>query len=211
MQDQAATPDAFWEEFYQTKRTTSTGQPSKTLARFATDLPPGTALDLGSSHGDDVIWLASLGWQALGVDISPVAVGRAARRAEEQDLSDRARFEARDLSVDFPAGQFDLVTAFYFQSPVHLPRAEIVGRAARAVAPGGHLLVVAHGAPPPWANHSQSEPFPTVESELAAAGYNPTDWTVVEAKLVDRPAKTPSGDQVTLQDTIIILRRNSAG
>ena len=82
MQDQAATPDAFWEEFYQTKRTTSTGQPSKTLARFATDLPPGTALDLGSSHGDDVIWLASLGWQALGVDISPVAVGRAARRAE---------------------------------------------------------------------------------------------------------------------------------
>lgn len=202
------TPDAFWEDFYLTKRTTSTGKPTGALQRFAQDLPPGRSLDLGASHGDDVIWLAERGWQALGVDISPVATERARQRAATLDLADRAEFRAMDLSAAFPAGQFDLVTAFYFQSPLHLPRAKILGQAAQAVASGGHLLVISHAAPPPWSNHRQEDPFPTVESELEAIRYELANWTAVTAKLADRPAKLPSGETAMLQDTVIMLRRN---
>lgn len=43
-------------------------------------LPPGRALDIGCGSGANVIYLATQGWQATGVDFSPVAI-RIARNA----------------------------------------------------------------------------------------------------------------------------------
>lgn len=62
LSDPAQDPTVFWEEFYRTKRTSSTGRASSALQRIASGLTPGRALDLGASHGDDVIWLAGQGW-----------------------------------------------------------------------------------------------------------------------------------------------------
>ncbi|MGZ9812166.1 class I SAM-dependent methyltransferase [Pseudoroseicyclus sp. H15] len=204
----AADPRAHWEEFYQTQRTTTSGRPSGALLRFAADLAPGRALDLGASHGDDVLWLAARGWQALGVDISQTAVSRARLRAEEAGLSQKATFEVRDLAEGLPEGPFDLVTALYLQSPVELPRAGILRAAAAAVAPGGHLLVVSHAAPPPWAppGHRHHD-FPTVESELADLGAPLPGWETRLAELVERPGKGPNGETAPLLDSVIFLQR----
>jgi tRNA1(Val) A37 N6-methylase TrmN6 len=38
------------------------GQPNPLLVRYAADLTPGAALDVGSGEGADVLWLASRGW-----------------------------------------------------------------------------------------------------------------------------------------------------
>lgn len=201
-------PEAFWEDFYRTKRTTSSGRPSSVLVALAADLEPGTALDLGASHGDDVFWLAARGWEALGVDISEVAMGRARARAAELGLSDRARFERRDLAAGLPEAVFDLVTAFFLQSPVDLPRAEVLRAAAGCVAPGGHLLVVAHAAPPPWAPaEAKRGEFPTVESELDAIGAAPGDWQVKVAEVRARAGTGPEGETAELLDTVVLLRR----
>ncbi|WP_345152704.1 class I SAM-dependent methyltransferase [Nonomuraea rubra] len=55
-----------------------------------TDLPPGTALDLGSGEGGDAIWLARKGWRVTAADISGVALRRAARHAEEAGVASRS-------------------------------------------------------------------------------------------------------------------------
>lgn len=212
MQDDARAPldpHAFWEDFYLTRRTGASGRPSGALLRYAGDLPAGTALDLGSSHGDDVLWLAGQGWQTRGVDISATATERAARRAAGLGLAERARFEARDLARGLPEGRFDLVTALYLQSPVELPRADILRQAARRVAVGGHLLVVAHAAPPPWAGEgARDAEFPTVEGELGAIAADPAEWTTRVASVVDRKAVGPDGAEAILRDTVVMLRRD---
>ncbi len=202
-------PQAFWEEFYRTRRTGSAGKPSAMLVRYAADLPAGAALDLGASHGDDVLWLAERGWQATGIDISETALERARQRARDLGLGARARFEVRDLAAGLPEGGFDLITALYFQSPVELPRPAILRAAAARVAPGGHILVVAHAAAPPWAGdmakHAQ---FPTVASELEALDCDPTRWTVLMASVVEREGTGPDGIKAQLRDTVVLARRN---
>lgn len=45
-------------------------------------MPPGTALDLGCGTGTNVIYLARHGWQAVGVEYVPRAVGLARRKAK---------------------------------------------------------------------------------------------------------------------------------
>ncbi|GGL60871.1 class I SAM-dependent methyltransferase [Wenxinia marina] len=199
---------AHWDDFYRTRRTSPSGRPTGALETRATSLPPGRALDLGSSNGDDVLWLAARGWDALGLDISSVAVIRAAGRAAELGLPG-ARFEACDLATAMPDGPFDLVTALYLLSPVAgFPRADILRRAAATVAPGGHILSVAHAAPPPWSEHRHSDTsFPTVEEDLAALAPGGADWDVLEARVIERPGKGPDGQEAMLQDTVVFLRR----
>ncbi|WP_373354810.1 class I SAM-dependent methyltransferase [Pseudoroseicyclus sp. CXY001] len=210
-EDQTLDPQGWWEDFYRTRRTSTSGRPSAMMLRFATGLAPGRALDLGASHGDDVLWLAARGWEALGLDISPTAVGRAEARAAEAGLAGRARFEARDLEAGLPEGRFDLVTALYFQSPVTpFPRAQILRAAAALVPPGGHLLVVAHAAPPPWASGKHGGDFPTVESERADLAADPALWDEVVADVVARPGTGPEGEAAELLDTVLFLKRRSA-
>ncbi|GGH44450.1 hypothetical protein GCM10011341_03770 [Frigidibacter albus] len=133
--DHLQNPEAFWEEFYLTKRTSSSGRATAALQRIAGALTPGLSLDLGASHGDDVIWLAQQGWQARGCDISEVAIERARTRAAELGLAQRAQFERCDLSVSLPGGAFDLITALYLQSPVVLARAAILASRRGAFGP----------------------------------------------------------------------------
>lgn len=203
-------PRAHWDEIYRTKRSTSSGQPSKLLAQIAEGLTPGRSLDLGSSNGDDVVWLATQGWQALGVDISGVACDRATARATSLELQGRARFEARDLGQGMPDGPFDLITALYFQSHVDLPRAGVLREAAGRVAPGGHLLIVSHAAPPPWASAemlAKADPFPTVDEELKVISDAPEDWIIRKAEKVSRFGKGPDGAPAELWDNLIWLER----
>ncbi len=209
---------AHWDEIYRTKRATSSGQPSRILARIAATLPPGRALDLGSSNGDDVIWLAAQGWQALGLDISPVACDRAAARTATLELSGSARFYACDLALglpddlpdDPPHRQFDLVTALFFQSQLPLPRARILAEAARRVAPGGHFLLVSHAQPPGTAGEkaaAKGQIFPTLDEERAAIAADPQGWITREARQQDRMGKDPEGAPMQLRDNLLWLER----
>jgi SAM-dependent methyltransferase len=208
MTDHHQDPSAFWEEFYLTKRTSSSGRATGALQQIAAGLTPGLALDLGSSHGDDVIWLAQQGWQARGCEISATAVTRACARAAALGLEQQVQFEQRDLSVSLPEGEFDLITALYLQSPVALARATILGQAARQLRSGGHLLVLSHAAPPPWSRDAKpSTIFPTVAEELAATGAPTRDLEVITAEVVTRKARGPDGTEAMLEDNLVLVRR----
>lgn len=211
----APTPVDFWEERYAGSSRVWSGAPNRTLVDIVADLTPGRALDLGCGEGADVIWLAQRGWRASGVDISETAIARARAAASDLDLPD-ARFEAADLSTWRSVGRYDLVTASFLQSPVALSRAEIVRAVADRVAPGGHLLVIAHAAAPPWSRlrHAHADghhtDFPTPDDEVASLALDPSEWTVRIAEVRSRDAVGPDGDEAVLHDSVVLMGRGPA-
>ncbi|MEB3034524.1 class I SAM-dependent methyltransferase [[Mycobacterium] nativiensis] len=205
-----STQDAqeFWEEFYGGHEKVWSGRVNAQLADVAADLAPGRALDLGCGEGADAIWLAEDGWQVVAVDVSANALERARAAAERRGVAVRIRFGRHDLSTSFPDGRFDLVSAQFLHSPVTLDREAVLRRAAEAVTVGGRLLIVDHGAAPPWAGeHVHEHHFATVEEVLAGMDLDGRQWERLRAETVDRDAVGPDGQAATLTDNVILLRR----
>lgn len=203
----------FWEERYASRPQVWSGRANQVLVDLVSGFAPRTALDLGCGEGGDAVWLAQQGWRVTAVDISTTAVERG--RAAAADLgvpADRITWVAQDLAEWSPGGTFDLVSAFFLQSPVELPRAEILRRAAGAVAPGGYLLLVTHAAPPPWATalDSHHHDFHAPDEELEALGLHPTEWEALVAETRQRSATGPDGQPAELEDAIVLARRHSS-
>jgi cyclopropane fatty-acyl-phospholipid synthase-like methyltransferase len=59
---------------------------------------PGRALDLGCGTGTNVVYLARHGWDAVGADFSPRAIGLAHRRARDAGVGHAARFIVADVT-----------------------------------------------------------------------------------------------------------------
>jgi SAM-dependent methyltransferase len=139
----------YWNGRYNEWAAMWSGRVNPILAREASILTPGTALDLGCGEGGDAIWLAHSGWKVTAVDVSTTALDRAHNHAAAAGVGENIQWQHQDLAEGFPSGEFDLVSAQFLHSPIEMPRGEILRRAAAAVAPGGSLLVVGHfGAPP---------------------------------------------------------------
>lgn len=195
----------FWEERYGSTDRVWSGQVNPRLLEVAADLPAGRALDLGCGEGADALWLAERGWQVVAVDVSATALQRAAEAVSTRNMADRIDFQRHDLNETFPEGAFDLVSAQYFHSPARLEREAVLRRAAGQVNPGGVLLIVDHGAAPPWAQHHEHS-FPGIEEVIASLRLNPADWTRVRAETVDREL-VADGQKATVPDNVIVLRR----
>jgi SAM-dependent methyltransferase len=200
----------FWEQRYASAQVWS-GRVNQTLAEVARGLVVGSALDLGCGEGGDAIWLARAGWQVTAVDISTRALERGRAAAEAARVpSGRIEWVAADLASWQPSGTYDLVSACFLQSPVSLPRTDILRRAATAVAPGGSLLIISHAEMPPWANeHHHHEPadFLGPAEEVAALGLDSRDWDVVLAEVRERDAMGPDGASARLKDSVVRARR----
>ena len=211
-QHQAPAPDdptQFWEQRYNERTLVWSGRVNQVLAAVVGDLTPGRALDLGCGEGGDALWLAGQGWEVTGVDISTTAVERARTAARAAGITDRLDLIAADLASWQPESDFELVSACFLQSPVALDRSQVLRAAAAHIPIGGHLLVVSHAAPPPWASgldgHHHS--FLGPEEELAALGLPESDWRTVIAEIRRRSATGPDGTPAVLDDTVVLLQR----
>jgi len=197
-------PKRYWEERYQSASPRTSGKPGTALQLFAEPLKPGSALELGCGKGDDAVWLAKSGWSVLAVDISSIALGYAATNAGSAGVKDRIKFEQHHLSESFPAGRFDLVVASFLPAQ---PREEIFRRAAEAVAPGGHLLIIDHASRVPWSSAPPDTQFPTPEETLATINLDNKDWERGEVGELERQVTDQDGKKVTVRDGIIFLKR----
>ncbi len=113
------------------------------LDRFAAGLAgAGPVWDVGCGAAGHVTrYLADRGATAVGVDLSPGVI--AAARQRQPDLE----FRVADMR-ELPASDGSLAGIVAFYSVIHLPRHQLPGVLAefrRALAPGGELLVAAHG------------------------------------------------------------------
>ena len=212
--DEALTdPAQFWEARYLSHRGKSgavwSGKVNAAVEREVSGLTPGTALELGSGEGGDALWLAAQGWTVTALDISANALAVGAAKAVELGLVERIEWVQADLATWHPSAQYDLVTAAFLHSPVELPREEILRRAVSAVAPGGRLLVVGHGAFPPGSSHDhdrEAPPLPTSGEVLASLDL-PDGWTVETNESVDREVEWRDQGTVTLTDAVLRVRR----
>lgn len=131
-----------WDDRYRSKDQLFSGNPNGVLVTEAAGLTPGRALDVGCGEGGDALWLARRGWRVTAVDISQVALDRAA--AAGADVSGHVTWTRADLTTaPPPGGPYDLVSLQYFPLPVR-PGDAALRRILAAVAPGGTLLVGGH-------------------------------------------------------------------
>ena len=200
--------EQFWEGFYRKQERVWSGRPNAALVDVVEPLAAGTALDLGCGEGGDALWLAQRGWRVTAVDVSTTALERVAALADTLGVRGLLDLQQHDLTRSFPAGAFDLVSAQYLQSPVTFPRATVLQAAARAVAPGGLLLIVEHGSVAPWSWKTDTHPrFPTPGETLAALDLDSERWCTERLDASQREATGPDGQSATVTDNIIALRR----
>ncbi|RSD17226.1 class I SAM-dependent methyltransferase [Amycolatopsis eburnea] len=188
----------FWDDHYREPRT---ARVNPVLAEIAADLPAGTALDLGCGAGGDTLWLAARGWRVTAVDISANAVTRLAENARGLPVT----AVRADLAAEFPAGEFDLVSAQYFHTPFELPRARVLRTAAHALRPGGRLVVVDHGSVAPWSWNRDGD-FPTPDEVFAELELD-AGWRAERADAPRRTATGPGGQTATVTDHVLVVRR----
>ncbi len=161
-----------WDERYRTGQTPwETGQPSSELRRVVTETPiaPCRAVELGCGTGANTLWLGQQGFDATGLDLSPLAVERARRRAREAGV----RVSFLEADVLCPPGELTGPFDFFFDRGCYhaVRREDVQGylQTLRRLTPPGSLgLVLAGNAREP---HDPGPPVVTeqeVRSELGS-------------------------------------------
>jgi SAM-dependent methyltransferase len=202
-------PREVWDGMYAERARRWSGNPNEPLVRYVSDLSPGRALDLGCGEGADAIWLAQHGWQVVGADVSDVALGRAAGHSQDAGVDGDISWEQHDLASSFPPGNFDLVTAHFFQSPIELPAGEILAKAAATINPGGWMLIVGHAQFPPWARHAHADQvFPSATEIFESLNLDADGWNARILEEQEREATGPNGEQAKLLDNVVFVQRN---
>jgi len=177
-----------------------------------TDLVPGTALDVGSGEGADATWLAARGWQVTAIDVSTVALDRAADRAVQagHEVADRITWQQVDLLAWDPAPlQFDLVSAQFMYLP--RPALELLHRRlAAAVRPGGTLLIVGHHPCDLETRMGAAQVADLLYTgEEIAAMLEPQDWQSIVAGSPERQTLDADGRPVTIHDAVLYAVRRA--
>jgi len=203
---------AFWDERYRSKASLWSHEPNRYLVSEASELAPGTALDAGCGEGADAIWLAGQGWQVTAVDLSSVALERAAANAAAagEQVAGRIDWQHADITGWDPGRErFDLVTSQY----LHLPpgqREPLFQRLAAAVRPGGSLLIAAHH---PSDLHTTirrpKRPELYFTGDEIAALLDPALWQIVTNAAPERAVTDHEGRGVTIRDTVFRARRRA--
>ncbi|WP_155375385.1 class I SAM-dependent methyltransferase [Catellatospora vulcania] len=199
----------FWDERYGSTDRVWSGNPNPHLVTTVAALKPGDALDVGSGEGADAIWLAAQGWRVTGVDVSTVALRRAADAVTAQggQLAERITWQQADvLSWDPAPARYDLISAQF----MHMPRPALEAlhrRLAAAVRPGGTLLIVGHH--PSDLDTTIGRPrLPELmfTAEQVAATLDERDWEI-RTETPGREVTDPDGNPVTIHDAVLTAVR----
>ncbi|GHC80888.1 hypothetical protein GCM10007079_20170 [Nocardiopsis terrae] len=194
----------FWDDRYGSRAQLFSGDPNGVLVTELADLPPGQALDAGCGEGGDALWLARRGWLVTAVDLSQVALERAATAGA--DVQGRVSWKHGDLTITPPPAEaFDLVSVHYFPLPRRADHSALRGLLS-AVAPGGTLLFVGHDI--------TGLPERLDDGHVPADYYQPAevadllgpDWDISVNETRPRVVPAPPGSHHT-HDTVLRAHR----
>ena len=115
--------------------------PNRFLAAQAALLAAGSnALSVADGEGRNAVWLAEQGLQVMATEISPVALEKARKLAAGRHVAvDFVLADAVDW--DYPETAFDFVVGIFIQFADPVQRERIFAGMARALRPGGHLIL----------------------------------------------------------------------
>lgn len=181
--------------------------PNRSLEQHAQQQPPGRALDLAAGECRNAVWLASQGWSVEAVDFSRLALEKGQRLAQSRQVAERIHLVTADLDSYIPAERaFDLVTLVYLQLPWQ-ELAPILMRAARAVAPGGTLLLIAHHPHNLTHGHGGPRHAEVLYTEEQVATLLAPELRIERAERLQRPVHTANGTRYAI-DCLVRARRN---
>jgi SAM-dependent methyltransferase len=193
---------AEWDRRYADQAQLWSGRPNGALVAQVAGLTPGRVLDVGCGEGADAVWLARGGWDVTGLEVSGLALERAASHARDAGVTVHW-VHAGLAEAALPPASFDLVSAQY-PALRRTPDAAAERALLTAVAPGGVLLVVHHAGMDTEALHED--------------GFDPADyvWPSMVAALLDdaweiesyeqRPRIAPDGGAGAHHTDDIVLR-----
>ncbi len=99
-----------------------------------------TALSVADGEGRNAVWLAEQGLRVTATEISPVALEKARKLAAGRHVE--VDFVLADaVAWDYPEAAFDFVVGIFIQFADPVQRARMFAGMARALRPGGHLIV----------------------------------------------------------------------
>jgi SAM-dependent methyltransferase len=201
----------YWDERYGQHEQMFSGNPNGVLVVEAPGLAPGQALDAGCGEGGDALWLARRGWRVTAVDISQVALERAAGAGKRtgKDVEGKVAWIRADLAdAPLPPTSFDLVSVQYFPL-LRQPEHATLRRLLAAVAPGGTLLFVGHNLddfPPEHTRDFDPHSFYQPDEVAELLGDAQDDWTVLVNETRVRTAPAPAGTH-HVSDVVLLARR----
>ncbi|MGB8434526.1 MAG: class I SAM-dependent methyltransferase [Burkholderiales bacterium] len=116
-------------------------EPNVFLASQERLLRPGmSALCVADGEGRNSVWLAKHGVRVAAFDISPVGVEKARRLAREAGVT--VDYSIADINAwNWDGAQYDLVAVIFIQFLAPAERARAFEGIARAVTPGGLLIM----------------------------------------------------------------------
>ena len=99
-----------------------------------------TALSVADGEGRNAVWLAEQGLRVTATEISPVALEKARKLAAGRHVE--VDFVLADaVAWDYPEAAFDFVVGIFIQFADPVQRERMFAGMARALRPGGHLIV----------------------------------------------------------------------
>jgi len=115
--------------------------PNAFLASNASRLKRGQrALCIADGEGRNSVWLAEQGLEVTAFDFSPIGVDKARKLAASRGV--KVRYEVSSVyDWSWPAAAFDVVAAIFVQFADPPMRSFMFERMARALKPGGLVLV----------------------------------------------------------------------
>ena len=150
------------------------GRPQPAFVRLAGEgLLTGQVLDVGCGTGEQTLLAASSGADALGVDVSPLALEQARGKAAARGV--KARFEVADaLSLEDLGLSFDtVIDSGLFHVFDDDDRARYVASLASVLRSGGHLYLMCFSDRQP----GEFGPRRVTQDELRAAFG--AGWTIL--------------------------------
>lgn len=103
---------AVWNGVYADENSGITNYPNRFLAEAVRDRKPGRALDIGMGQGRNSLFLARLGWEVTGVDVSDKAIDLAKKEAARLNL--KINCVVSDFTVfEIGKNRWELVVGMY--------------------------------------------------------------------------------------------------
>ena len=193
---------ARWDQRYAERQQLWSGDPNGALVAEVSSLTPGRVLDVGCGEGADAVWLARLGWDVTALEVSAVALERAAEHARDAGVDVRWVHDGL-VEADLPPASFDLVSAQY-PALLRTPDAAAERALLAAVAPDGILLLVHHAGMQQHVEHgSEFDPARYVWPEMVIAHLD-EGWIVEVDE--QRPRTTPAGGAGAHHAEDLVLR-----
>ena len=128
-----------WDERYRNAEYQYGINPNEFIAEKLRPLKPGRILIPAAGEGRDLVFAASLGWEAHGFDLSDQGEAKALKLARERKVN--IHYTCQDaFQINFPLESFDVIALSFFHLPLEL-RLKFHQKCMEWLKPGGYIIL----------------------------------------------------------------------